>query len=349
MTTRTTKNWTNRTAAFGLGLALLGGMTLVASPAHAEVVPTPTASPAPTEAPAPTQEPTAPEAQATPAPSDEPTAIPAPVEGTPYPTPTPAVPELPALAAGTVTITGEPVVGNTLKGATTGWPEGTTLTYEWGAGYGNYGGSIEGATSLDFTVTSAETNGTLGLHVTGTLDGFAPTTVREFMTSAVTQPLKPAAPAPDSTVLGQHLAATNVTVGPQTAVGLPAGALNPTTAYTATFEWLEMSDSFVDAYVYSQPTLVGSFAVVEGVVQIPLSAAVLGALPAGAHTLVVTGQTSGVTQAVTLNIAASEVAAVRTGNALAETGASATLPLTASAALLLLGAVLVMRNRRVNA
>ena len=348
MTTSITKKWTNRTAAFGLGLALIGGMALVASPAQAEEIP-PAAA---TASPVPSEEAVAPAVEPTPEPSDEATPSPSPSDvPTSSPTPAPAVPELPALAAGTVTVAGDPVVGNTLTGTTTGWPAGTTLSYQWTVGFGYYGGEVDGATSISYTLTSAEANGSMGLAVTGSLDGFTSTTVREFMEATVTQPVKPAAVAPDSAVLSQYLAAANVKVEPQTSVGLPAGALNPANAYTANISWWEMSDSYVDVYVYSQPTLVGSFAVVDGAVQIPLSAALLASLPAGAHTLVITGQTSGLTQAVALNVApsASAVAAVRTGTALAETGASVAGPLTGAAVLLMLGAVLVLRRRRVTA
>lgn len=374
MTTRTTKNWTNRTAAFGLGLALLGGMTLVAAPAHAEEVPavaevtpevtpeaTPdaTATPAAPEAPAttdtavPAEDPAAPEVA--PEPSDDSTYVPAPSE-TPTTDPaTPAAPVLPDIEGGTVTISGDSVVGNTLKGSTTGWPAGTTLTYQWGEGFGRYGGEVEGATALDYTLTSAEAGGTMVLLVYGSLDGFATTMQRAFAETTVSSPLKPAALATDSAALSTSLAAANVTVEPQASAGLPAGALNPKNAYSATFEWMHIRDSYVDAYVYSQPTLVGSFAVIDGVVQIPLSAALLSSLPAGTHTLVITGQTSGLTQAVSLQVAPSAVTAVRAGNTvragstLAETGASAAWPLTAAAVFLLLGAVLLLSRRRLSA
>lgn len=358
MTTRTTQKWTNRTAAFGLGLALIGGMALIAGPAQAEVAPpaVETAAPvsteeavAPEEAVA-TEEAVAPEADPALEPADEPGATPAPSDSpTSSPSPAPEAPALPALAGGTVTISGDPVVGNTLTGTTTGWPAGTTLTYEWFVGFGYYGGAIDGATALSYTLTAAEGNGTVGLAVTGSLDGFTATTVSEFMDSTVTQPLKPAAQAPDSAALTQYLAAANVTVQSQTSAGLPAGALNPKNAYTATIGWTEMADSYVDVYIYSQPTLVGSFPVVDGAVQIPLSAALVSSLAAGTHTLVITGQTSAVTQAVSVSVAASPAGAVRAGTALAETGTSVAGALTASAALLLLGAVLVLRRRRVTA
>ncbi|TFB98662.1 hypothetical protein E3O42_14940 [Cryobacterium adonitolivorans] len=109
---------------------------------------------------------------------------------------------------------------------------GNTLTYQWTVGFGRYGGEVEGATSISYTLTSAEANGSMGLAVTGSLDGFASTTVREFMEASVTQPLKPAALAPDSAALSQYLAAAKVTFEPQTSAGLPTGALNPKNART---------------------------------------------------------------------------------------------------------------------
>lgn len=340
MTTRTTQKWTNRTAAFGLGLALIGGMALIAGPAQAEVTPPAVETAAPV----------APEVEPAPEPADESGVSPAPSDSpTSSPTPAPETPALPELAGGTVTIAGDPIVGNTLTGTTTGWPAGTTLSYQWSVGFGNYGGEVDGATAISYTLTAAEATGSMGLAVTGSLDGFTPTTVREFMEATVAQPLKPAAPAPDSAALTGYLAAANVTVQSQTSAGLPAGALNPKNAYTATIGWTEMTDSYVDVYIYSQPALVGSFPVLDGAVQIPLSAALVSSLAAGTHTLVITGQTSAVTQAVAVGVAAAPAGAVRAGTALAETGASVAGALTASAVLLLLGAVLVLRRRRVTA
>lgn len=344
MTTRTTQKWTNRTAAFGLGLALIGGMTLIAGPAQAEVTP-PAVE---TAAPVAPEEAVAPEGEPAPEPADEPGVSPAPSDS-PTSSPAPVAPALPELAGGTVTISGDPVVGNTLTGTTTGWPAGTTLSYQWSVGFGNYGGEVDGGTAISYTLTAAEGAGSMGLAVTGSLEGFTPTTVREFMDATVAQPLKPAAPAPDSAALTQYLSAANVTVQSQTSAGLPAGALNPKNAYTATIGWTEMTDSYVDVYIYSQPALVGSFPVLDGAVQIPLSAALVSSLAAGTHTLVITGQTSAVTQAVAVSVAASPAGAVRAGTALAETGVSVAGALTASAVLLLLGAVLVLRRRRVTA
>ena len=319
MKKRNTLSWTRRTAAFGVGLALLGGMTLASAPAHAEEAPAPvsTETPTPAETTAPTQ--------------------------------APALPELPA---GTVTITGEPIVGNTLTGTATGWPEGTTLDYEWGESFGESGGGIEGAFEASYTLTSNEVGGTMVLLVTGSLDGFTSTTVSEFMQTTVTQPLKPAARPIPALMLSWYLESFRETVQPQTSVGLPTGLLDPQKDYTTTFTWTRMSDSYVDVFVYSEPTLVGTFPVQNGSVQIPLSAALLSSLAPGTHTLLVTGQTTEGSQAVSVVVAASPanaasaavVAPART--ALAETGVSVGWPLTAAAGLLLLGAVLVVVRRR---
>ncbi|HZK58430.1 MAG TPA: hypothetical protein VFC59_00985, partial [Cryobacterium sp.] len=101
------------------------------------------------------------------------------------------------------------------------------------------------------------------------------------------------------------------------------------------------ADSFVDVYLYSTPTLVGTFPVVNDAAKITLSAAVLDKLAAGSHTLVVIGQSSGSVKSVALVLAAS----------LAATGFDAAAPLGAATLLLLLGAalVLVVRRRRLTA
>ncbi|UAJ81604.1 LPXTG cell wall anchor domain-containing protein [Leifsonia sp. ZF2019] len=122
---------------------------------------------------------------------------------------------------------------------------------------------------------------------------------------------------------------------------MPA-TLDPTKGYTASVEWTS-ADSFVDVYVYSTPILLGSFPVVDGKVQVTLSADVLAQLAAGSHTLVLVGQSSGGVQAVALS-----VAAVTTTAALAATGSDAAIPATIGGLLVLLGAagVLVARRRR---
>ncbi|WP_160329776.1 hypothetical protein [Microterricola viridarii] len=238
----------------------------------------------------------------------------------------------------TVTVAGSPVVGQTLTLATAGWPAGTELSYEWFYNGGNLGGPIEGATGTSYTVTGDVVTRFIGVNVTATLDGFSPTRAQSALTAAVTATQLPAAPAPvaSSSELPAFLAA-NAPAGVQAqdAAGLPAGSLNAGSNHTASIAW-EGADNFVDVYAYSTPTLVGTFAVVDGAVQIELTTGLLSQLSAGDHTLVVVGQSSKSVQAYALNITAG----------LAETGVEATLPFAAASFMLLLGAALVVVRRR---
>lgn len=237
----------------------------------------------------------------------------------------------------TAVISGTPVVGNVLTTTTTGWPEGTVLTYEWGYNGGQFGGGIDGATSSTYTVTDEFVGLTIVSIVTGSLEGYEPSTVFSTTDALVTAPQVAAAAAPvaDSTALAAYLAAQDVTVATQESAGLPAGSLNPGQAHTATVDWFS-GDSFVDVYAYSTPTLVGTFPVIDGKVQIVLSPAMLSSLAAGTHTLVITGQSSGAVQAVAFSIS----------KTLAATGVNPMLPLGSAALLLLLGAALVIVRRR---
>jgi LPXTG-motif cell wall-anchored protein len=240
------------------------------------------------------------------------------------------------LTAGTVAITGTATVGSVLTATPAGWPSGTSFSYGWYSTTGESGGSV-GTDATTYTVDSADVGSSIGVIVTATLSGFAPTSVyADSLTAIVTAAAKPAAPAPvaDSSEIAAYLTTQGVTEQPQTAAGLPAGDLNPGTSYTATLNWT--GDSYVDVYAYSTPTYVGTFAVVGGKVQITLSSALLRTLAAGSHTLLVTGQTSGTVQAVSLTV----------GSSLAFTGTDPTVPLTVAALLLLLGATLVFVRRR---
>lgn len=238
------------------------------------------------------------------------------------------------LAAGTVAITGAPVVGNTLTAVTDGWPVGATLTYEWFYSCGQCGGSIDGAAASTYTVTDSVVTYWVGVIVTGAMAGSSNVSVNAILKDQASAPKKPAAPAP--TDLAAYLANKGSTPAAQTSTGLPAGSLNPGTSYTANLDW-STRDSFVDVYVFSTPTLVGTFPVVNGVAQITLNAQLLGQLAAGNHTLVVTGQSSGVVQSVALNVAA----------ALAATGFDAAVPVTVASFLTLMGGALVMARRRI--
>nr|WP_249776620.1 LPXTG cell wall anchor domain-containing protein [Leifsonia sp. C5G2] len=161
------------------------------------------------------------------------------------------------------------------------------------------------------------------------------------MTDWVVAPKKDAAPAPaaSSDALPQFLASKGVTPATPASAGLPA-ALDGSKGYTAKVDW-SGADSYVDVYAYSTPVLVGTFPVVNGVVQISLSPALLASIASGAHTLVVAGQTSGTVQAVAFTVSAVAPAAV-----LANTGSDTTGPLIAGALLLFGGAALLVVRRR---
>lgn len=246
-------------------------------------------------------------------------------------------PSLP-LEGVTVTLTGSPVVGETLTATTAGWPAGTTLSYEWFWNGGMMGGGIEGATGTSYTVTHDVVTRFLGVRVTGTAEGFSATGLNSEITAAVTAPRLPAAPAPvgSSSELAGFLAA-NAPAGVQAqdAAGLPAGSLNAGSNHAANITW-SGADSFVDVYAYSSPVLVGTFAVVDGAVQVELTTGLLSQLSAGDHTLVVVGQSSKSVQAYALNVTAG----------LAETGPETALPLGAASLMLLLGAAALVARRR---
>lgn len=231
----------------------------------------------------------------------------------------------PALPAGTVSISGTPVVGNVLTAETAGWPVGTTFSYDWGYSRGQ-SGNPTGVTTRTYTVTSDLIGTWVLVNVTGTLAGYTPTTVSTFLETATSAPKKPTGAAPADT--------TGSTPAAQTSAGLPAGPLDPGVDHTANVNWAG-ADSYVDVYVFSTPTLVGTFPVVNGVAQITLSKAVLAKLSTGTHTLVITGQTSGAVQSVTLALG------------LAATGAeNPAVPVTVASLLLLLGAGLLIGRRR---
>lgn len=244
--------------------------------------------------------------------------------------------------AGTVAITGNYTVGSVLTAVPAGWPEGSTVAYQWFSYGEGFGGAIENATAATYTLTTDEIGLHVGVDITVSKIGFGPNDARADANTTVTQAAKAAAAAPvsSSTGLAAYLASKSVTTQTQVSTGLPSGNLDPSKAQTATLTWTGAGDGFVDVYVYSSPTFVGTFPVVNGAVQITLSPAVLSSLAAGGHTLVVTGQTSGTVQSVALSLA--EVLAV--------TGVDITVPLTVGSLLLLLGAALILvRRRRVRA
>jgi LPXTG-motif cell wall-anchored protein len=243
---------------------------------------------------------------------------------------------------GSVAVAGAPVVGTTLTASTSGFAPGSTLAYQWFEATSASGGEVD-STTTSYTVTDDNVGRGIGVQVTATLPGYTTTWVNSPLSAPVTAPQKTAAPAPvaNSTDLPAYLASKNVTPGTPLSAGLPA-TLDPTKGYTASVEWTS-NDSFVDVYLYSTPILLGSFPVVDGKVQVTLSADVLAKLAAGSHTLVLVGQSSGGVQAVALS-----VAAVTTTAALAATGDNNVVPATLAGLLVLLGAagVFVSRRRR---
>jgi len=243
------------------------------------------------------------------------------------------------VTAGTVTISGSPVVGSVLTATPAGWPSGATLSYAWSYNGGQFGGLVDGATSSTLTITKDLVGMKITAWVTGSKTGFSDTEVRSSETATVTAPKKAAAPAPatNSDALGTFLKNNNVTPVTQTSTGLPSGELNPAKPYTSNVTW-SGADSYVDVYAYSTPVYIGTFPVVGGVAQISLTPAMLAKLPAGSHTLVVTGQTSGSVQAVSVKVAAS----------LASTGVDAdvALPLGAAGMFLLAGLGLMLLRRK---
>ena len=243
---------------------------------------------------------------------------------------------------GSVSIEGNLSVGSVLTAVTAGWPAGTTVTYQWGS-FGLGFGDAVGDGTATYTPTADDLGMHIGVTITVSKDGYGPITASaDSRPDTVTPAAKAAAPAPvaNSDGLAAYLASNSVTTQTQVSTGLPAGDLNPDEAHTATLAWTGVGDGFVDVYVYSTPTFVGTFPVVNGVVQVTLSAAMLSTLAAGTHTLVAIGQVSGTVQSVALSVAA----------VLPATGADITAPLTAGTLLLLLGAALILvRRRRVRA
>ncbi|MFD1713767.1 LPXTG cell wall anchor domain-containing protein [Amnibacterium flavum] len=250
----------------------------------------------------------------------------------------------PELGGGAVTVTGNPVLGETLTatvGAYTGANNASvtpdSVEYSWGYSRGESGDSIEGATGLSVVVPEEAVGAHIGLSAIAEKDGYSPTITGGGPEALVSAPQKPAAPAPvaDSSGLAAFLAANYAAEFSSEAVGLPKGSLSSDSTYTAKMDWYS-GDSFVDVYAYSSPRLVGTFPVVDGVVQVTLTPAILAMIGSGSHTLVYVGQSSGGVQSVALEISA----------ALASTGADITAPLIGGSVLLVLGGVLLVARRR---
>jgi len=94
---------------------------------------------------------------------------------------TAAVPQ-PAVAPGTVSITGTAAVSGTLTANPGSWtPTGVSLTYQWRRG----GGAITGATSATYQPVAADVGLTLTVAVTGTKAGYTSATAVSAATPAI--------------------------------------------------------------------------------------------------------------------------------------------------------------------
>ncbi len=254
---------------------------------------------------------------------------------------------LPALAA-EVTVTGSPVVGETLTATvgtvtdTAGTPvANATTAFNWGYGRGQSGNEITGATGLTVVVPEEAVGGTIGYTGYLRAQGFRPTVVSSngLLVSA---PVKTARPAPvaDSSELGAYLDSLYVERAAASTAGLPA-KVEQGKPQVADIEWWG-GDSYVDVYAYSAPVFIGTFAVVDGRVGLTLTPEVLAQLGEGAHTLVYVGQSSGSVQAVAFEVGGPVAAGAR----LAETGTDPLLPIGFAGALLVLGAGVLVARRR---
>ncbi|CAN5233671.1 hypothetical protein BH09ACT1_BH09ACT1_06600 [soil metagenome] len=81
------------------------------------------------------------------------------------------------------------------------------------------------------------------------------------------------------------------------------GDFDASVPFTASAPWAGTIDSWVDVWAYSTPTFIGTFPVVDGILQI--SGADVSALASGSHHLVFVGQTSRTHQVVALTVAGS--------------------------------------------
>lgn len=163
------------------------------------------------------------------------------------------------------------------------------------------------------------------------------------------EPAAPAAPpAVDSAALDSLIADEGIDVDADTAQFVPVGSdntdltqIDPNLPLSGDFPWVDPSDSFVDAYLYSSARYVGTFAVVGGKLQ--LRGLDLSHLEGGRHHLLFRGQTSGA-----LGVVQMTVVAAGGGAQLADTGVSTTAVGILSAGALLAGiAALVVGRRQV--
>ena len=119
---------------------------------------------------------------------------------------------LPELTPSTPTITGTPVVGQTLTAVPGAWtPSPVVLGYQWKRD----GEAIPGKTAATYVVAAADVGYTLSVSVTGTKTGYAPSTTTSTETASVTGVLTAPIPTVSGTgAVGQFLTAVAGAWGP---------------------------------------------------------------------------------------------------------------------------------------
>ncbi|MBZ4487314.1 phosphatase PAP2 family protein [Microbacterium sp. cx-55] len=218
-------------------------------------------------------------------------------------------PAVGSLTAGTPAVGGTPVVGQTLTATPGAWtPTPVTFGYQWFRG----SAAIAGATSADYTVGFADVGQTLSVEVTGSKSGYVPQT-RTATASGIATAVVTLDDA--SVTAGDRVTVSGAGFAPGETVGIE---------------------------LRSTPVQVGT-AVVGPTGAFIVSITIPVNIPAGAHTIVVTGATSAVTASAPLTVAAAPGIA-----ALAATGGTAPLLLVPFLAggLLLTGAAMVIVRRR---
>lgn len=197
---------------------------------------------------------------------------------TPVATATPVSTPAAATTAGTAAIQGTPGAGLVLDAITSGWPTGTTFTYQWLRGTT----PITGATASSYRLQRADVGSTVAVTVTGTAPGDTPTTVTSASTTTIGVPPHFSVP---STV------SYTFTVGVPVSVDLSATG-TPTPTYTLfpglpDVPELPAGITFDDGILSGTPTSAGDAAVLvaaestAGTVGVNVRITVLPGAPAG--------------------------------------------------------------------
>jgi hypothetical protein len=92
-------------------------------------------------------------------------------------------------------VEGDTGVTGTLEADTTGWPAGTTFTYQWTRD----GEKIAGATSASYTLTADDSGKDVGVVVWGTIDGITAWQWGEVTAGTITTSTVPGSPGPSQT------------------------------------------------------------------------------------------------------------------------------------------------------